>query len=171
MRRKDVGEMRCEEVVELLPDYSVDLVRGRRRADIERHLAQCSACAEEYRSLMDAVSLVCSLPRSEPARPLWPGTRARIEAQAVERPAMWAWRQHGARVLRPLTATVAVAAAAAAMWLYAPAPELPRVNYASAEAPYVRAHLQFASVDPLSGAAGTEPLIILAGRAEGRHTP
>lgn len=164
--------MRCKGVVEFLPDYSVDLVQGKRRAAIGHHLAQCSACAAEYRMLVDAVSLVHALPRSEPVRPLWPGTRARIEAAAAgSQPAWRGWHQRGARVLRPLTATVAVAAAAALMWLHAPQPELPRVTYASAEAPYVRAHLQLASIDPLSGAAGTEPLIILAGRAEGRHAP
>ena len=156
--------MRCEDVVGLLPDYSVDLVRGRKRAAIADHLAHCSACVAEYRALLDTVSLVSALPPSEPVRPLWPGTLARIEARAAEsRPTM---RRHRARVLGPLAAAAAAAGVALAL-LRGPSPDLPPAAYASAEAPYVRAHLQYASFDPLSGRAGAEPLIVLVGRAEG----
>ncbi len=162
--------MRCAEVVEILPDYSVDLVQGRKRAAIDRHLAECSVCAAEYRALMATVSLVRSLPAGDPARPLWPGTRARIEAQAApSRRGAPDWR--GAGVFRPLAAATALAAALALTWLRGSAPNLPPVGYTSAEAPYVRAHLQFASYDPLSGGAGAEPLIVLAGRAERHQTP
>lgn len=62
-----------------LNDRIDDAVAPRRREELERHLAECSLCAERYRTALETVSRIRALPRrAEVPRPLTrpaPGSR------------------------------------------------------------------------------------------------
>ncbi|MBI3945421.1 MAG: hypothetical protein HY321_05855 [Armatimonadetes bacterium] len=163
--------MRCEEVARLLTDYSVGLVRRGQRCAVEQHLAQCEACAAEFRELAGTVAVVRSLPEAEPARDLWPVIRARVLAEPSRLPKNLLLGNLSS-YWRPAMALAAAGAAAAALWIWPAAPPTPSAGaLAAAQAPYVREHLQFTSVGRLSGAAAAEPVIIFAARYEGLAHP
>ena len=71
-----------------LHDHADQALAPREAAELERHLAECAACAaqvERIRSL--TTSLAALAPGAEPARDLWPALAARLEAEGRDEPA------------------------------------------------------------------------------------
>lgn len=82
---------------------------------LQRHLAECAACAGEHRSLQAALAALERLPVAEPPVDLWPALHARLVASPSRgRPWRWVWQ--------PAVA-FAAAAVAVAFWVWrGPAP-------------------------------------------------
>jgi hypothetical protein len=53
---------------------------------LEAHLAECAECAATLQGLRAVTARAAALPPREPARDLWPGIAARLEARSAERP-------------------------------------------------------------------------------------
>jgi Putative zinc-finger len=71
-----------------LHDHADQALAPHEAAELERHLAECAACAaqvERIRSL--TTSLAALAPGAEPARDLWPALAARLEAEGRGEPA------------------------------------------------------------------------------------
>lgn len=70
---------RCNDIQNVLADYRSDLLSPRQVDDIEAHIAQCEACAEELRLLDRVLEIVDSnTPGYEPPAGLWNGVYNRI---------------------------------------------------------------------------------------------
>jgi len=84
--------MDCRKVIDLMPDYSVELLDRRTRADIAGHLAGCARCRAEMAALEHAVALVEQYAAVSPPAGLWNGVVNRLTAEALPpSPARWAW--------------------------------------------------------------------------------
>src|SRR5438045_3465985 len=85
--------MDCSRVRDLLPDYSVEILDGRTRAAVERHLEVCAGCRAERRAQDDVMGLVEQFGARQPPPGLFNAVRNRIEGGDLvrERPAWWAW--------------------------------------------------------------------------------
>jgi len=109
--------MDCSRVRDLLPDYSVEILDARTRAQVERHLAACVACHEELRAEDDVMALVEQFGVRQPPAGLFNAVRNRIEAGDLvrEQPAWWSWFY--TRPARAFAMGTAVAALALALFL------------------------------------------------------
>jgi anti-sigma factor RsiW len=56
------GEMRCQELVELVTDYFEDALSRRDRARFERHIGECEYCARYLEQMRITVRTLGSLP-------------------------------------------------------------------------------------------------------------
>ena len=85
--------MKCSQVQDLLPDYSVELLDSRTHRAVETHLTECEGCRVELHAQDAVMALVEEFGAVEPPVGLFNGVRNRIESGAVvrERPAWWAW--------------------------------------------------------------------------------
>lgn len=72
--------MDCNRTKELISDYSVGLVQGTKRTEMEAHLASCPDCSAELQKLERVVALVDNLNLREPPAGLWNGVYNRITA-------------------------------------------------------------------------------------------
>ena len=70
--------MKCEDVQELLADYSVNGLNSKTSRQLEIHLSVCSHCAYELDLLWRVVSFVESAPRKSPPPGLWEGIESHI---------------------------------------------------------------------------------------------
>jgi ribosome-binding protein aMBF1 (putative translation factor) len=72
--------MACEAYVPLFDEYVDGELRGRDAEQLTAHLAVCTSCAEEVRSLVHEQQIYASYQRNIEITPdLWQGVRARIE--------------------------------------------------------------------------------------------
>lgn len=154
--------MKCGEIQKLIADYSVGLVGGRTRNEIERHLAGCPACSSELERQEKIMLLVEGLEPVEPPVGLWNGVYNRI-TRAPERLGLWerirtgyAGRSVGWSVG---FATVALAALILFSHVHAPGPE---VTYSASE--YIQGHAIYASQEPLADQAALYSVVTMAHR-------
>jgi len=80
-----MSELDCSRVKSLISEYSVGLIGGRRKAEIETHLAECPACAAELEKLNKVMLLVDGLDAEEPPAGLWNGVYNRIAQPQTSR--------------------------------------------------------------------------------------
>jgi anti-sigma factor RsiW len=141
--------MDCAHVREMLADYSVALVGGRRRKALEQHLAACPECAAELRALQRTAELVEMLPAQAPPDGLWDGLSYRLARES---------RQSAVRVrprpaplwLRPAIALATAALAAVGFW-ESWSGSLPPPTPPEVASSYVQAHLANSPTDVLGG--------------------
>lgn len=108
--------MNCSRIRDLLPDYAVELLDGRTRVVVERHLEECADCRAELRVQDDVMTLVEQYGVRQPPVGLFNGVRNRIEADGPrERPAWWSWLY--SRPARALAMGTALASLALALFL------------------------------------------------------
>jgi len=74
--------MRCDEVREVLPEYSVGALKGLKARRVRKHLRRCPSCARELEALERAASLIESMPLEHPPQRVWESIKASIEAEA-----------------------------------------------------------------------------------------
>jgi hypothetical protein len=72
--------MDCKTVIELIPEYSVDMVEGRVKDEIDNHLLNCIGCKTEFEKLYKVMKLVDDLDVVEPPADLWNGVYAKISS-------------------------------------------------------------------------------------------
>jgi len=116
--------MDCRRVIELLPDYSVELLDGRTQGAVAGHLAGCAHCRTEMAAMEHALSLVERYASLEPPPALWNGVANRLTGEA-ERPlprSPWGWLF--ARPARALTAAAVGLAVFAALALFPGTPNV-----------------------------------------------
>jgi hypothetical protein len=78
--------MNCSKITDRLDDYLDGRLDAAEADELQRHLADCSACADEFDSIRDLRERAAELPRSlEPARDLWPGIASRISEGKIVR--------------------------------------------------------------------------------------
>lgn len=97
MRRDD-----CRTILELLPQYHVGALRGRRLRAVEEHLSTCTECQRELEALSATAELLDATEPLRPSRDLWPAVAAALRSRET-RPAWF-------RSLVPVTPRAAVAA-------------------------------------------------------------
>jgi len=113
--------MKCAEVQNLLPDYSVHLLDVPVHQSVEAHLQLCADCRRELAAQDAAMALVAEYGALEPPPGLFNAVRNRIEGGEFsrERPAWWAFLfTRPARV-----AAMGLAMGAVAFGLLAPIPQ------------------------------------------------
>ncbi len=86
--------------LELLSEYLDGELAGRRRAELERHLAGCAACRVVLEDLRAVAARAAALEPGMPVDDLWPGILARLDARApasqsgaTRLPSRWAGRR------------------------------------------------------------------------------
>jgi hypothetical protein len=75
--------MTCDRMDEVLAGYLEDELDRRTRASVEQHLTHCLRCAALVRDLREIRQDAAELPDLAPARDLWDGIAARIEAPVI----------------------------------------------------------------------------------------
>lgn len=158
--------MECTKVKNLLAEYSVGLVEGRQREELEGHLASCPDCTAEYAKLHGVMRLVDDLDAMEPPVGLWNGVYNRI-TQPEETVSAW---QRARAVFRRSTAgwSAGVATAVlAGMMIFSrvhnPA-VTPNNGYSGGE--YVQGHVIFASQDAFADQAALNTVAALSDREQ-----
>ncbi|MHB1456913.1 MAG: anti-sigma factor family protein [Armatimonadota bacterium] len=73
--------MECKNVVELIPEYSVDMLEGSLKAEMENHLAVCPNCSSEANKLSQVMALINNLDQADPPEDLWDGVYKQISMQ------------------------------------------------------------------------------------------
>src|SRR5947209_4131454 len=130
--------MDCRQVQPKIAEFSVGLLRAREMEQVETHLADCAACAGEWRELQAVMGLVERFGAREPPPHLWNGVYNRITADAAQEaalpqagaPRLWDWLLDGPRRVRAGAATGLAGAALLAALYFWPfsspvGPELP----------------------------------------------
>jgi hypothetical protein len=110
----------CDDALMLVSDRLDGTLSDPLRAQLDAHLAGCTACREVARDLEQIHAEAASLPTLTPSRDLWAGIEARIEAPVVSLEshrrtpiARWSSRQLAA------AAAVLMAVTAGGTWLVA----------------------------------------------------
>lgn len=76
--------MNCDDVQDRLDDHVDNLLAPNEAREVQSHLRECAACAEEERLLRALLAEAAALPAErEPSRDLWPGIAQRIRAGQV----------------------------------------------------------------------------------------
>ena len=85
--------MNCNRVRDLLPDYSMDMLEGRERHDVQAHLAACEECRTELRAQDAVVALIEEHGARQPPPGLFNGVRNAIASGTVvrERAPWWSF--------------------------------------------------------------------------------
>lgn len=73
--------MDCRKIVELIPEYSVDMLDGSMKTEMGIHLASCPACVAEADKLTRVMAMVDDLEQVDPPANLWNGIYARISSR------------------------------------------------------------------------------------------
>lgn len=73
--------MRCDDVIQLLDEYSDDALLPAAHEAIDRHLEDCSACRAALASLRKLIQEAAGLPPLAPRRDLWPGIKSRMSSR------------------------------------------------------------------------------------------
>lgn len=73
--------MDCEKIISLIPEYSVDMLDGAIRSEVDLHLANCPTCAAEMDRMHQVLKLVDDLDQADPPADLWAGVYSRISVQ------------------------------------------------------------------------------------------
>jgi anti-sigma factor RsiW len=77
----------CSDIRGMLADYQAGLLGGRRRAEVEQHLAGCEACRAELRALEATAKVLDETEPLRPSRDLWPGIARQLTPR--RRPQAW----------------------------------------------------------------------------------
>ncbi|HEY3297351.1 MAG TPA: hypothetical protein VGK34_01745 [Armatimonadota bacterium] len=104
--------MDCITTKNLISDYSVGLIEGKQKAEMDEHLASCSECKAELVKLDSVMALVEGLSLREPPAGLWNGVYNRITADTPEHSG---FRQRLGRVFHRTTARLTLGIATAAL--------------------------------------------------------
>jgi len=155
--------MKCTEVRSLISEFSVGMLEGRRKSDVEAHLASCPDCSIELERTRRVMLLVDNLDEIEPPVGLWNGVYNRITAP-VERESIWQ-RLH--RTMKIWSVGVATAVVILALLVGRAHYPVPDRSYAPGD--YVQGHAVYASQDLLADQAALNSLAAVAYRdsAEG----
>ena len=161
--------MKCSQIRDLLPDYSVQMLDGRTLREVETHLDGCDGCREELAAQDAAMALVEQYGGVNPPVGLFNAVRNRIEGGDFvrERPAWWSFL-----LTRPArAAAMGMAMAAVALGLFfptnGPSPTpgpLPITTGASGGemaselASSIRQHAEAAGVGPLTDRVAWEAM-------------
>ncbi|MHB1001225.1 MAG: zf-HC2 domain-containing protein [Armatimonadota bacterium] len=70
--------MECKKIESLISEYSVGLIKGRLKSEIEDHLAGCPSCSSELEKLDNVMLLIDDMESVEPPVGLWNGVYNRI---------------------------------------------------------------------------------------------
>lgn len=149
--------MDCEKVQSLISEYSVGMMGGRRKSEIEAHLASCPACAAELDKLQKVLLLVDGLDAKEPPAGLWNGVYNRII-----NPEPRAWRQKIRR--RVAGWSVGFAAAALALMMIFTRSHNTGNTYTASE--YIQGHAAYASEELLADQAALNSVVAVAYREQ-----
>ena len=151
--------MDCEKVQSLISEHSVGLIGGRRKSEIEAHLASCPACAAELDKLQKVLLLVEGLDAKEPPAGLWNGVYNRI----TEPIGVW---DRARRTIRRRTAgwSVGFAAAALALIMLFTRTHDTSSTYVANE--YIQGHAAYASQELLADQAALNSVVAVAYREQ-----
>jgi predicted anti-sigma-YlaC factor YlaD len=107
--------MRCEDVRELLPEYSVGALKRKVARRIGNHLETCPDCRDELDALERAIKMVEELPMEMPPERIWRSIAVQIEAEPEvgKRP----WRRWFSPKLIPAWAGLALIGLALGIYL------------------------------------------------------
>ena len=155
----------CEEIQAQLADYTVGALTSDQRAEIERHVLECVACARELRALERTSTLLSTLRPQEAPAQVWDAVRSAIEA---EQPRPWLERLREAFAFPRLAYIGAAAALVLAVGLYV-MPRQQSAETAEETENYVEQHGLMAWNDPLSDKAALG--VMLARAATSQETP
>ena len=148
--------MDCSEAKILISEYSLGMVGGRKRTELDEHLATCKVCAQELEKLNQVILLVEGLDAKEPPPGLWNGVYNRITQP--EKARSWAHWRRGWSVG---FATAALAAILLFAHIHNPGVES---TYAANE--YVQGHAVYAAQDMLADQAALNTVATIAYREQ-----
>ena len=157
--------MECREIEQLLPDYSVGLLKPRQGEAITAHLGQCPRCAREWQALQDVMGLVERFGALEPPPGLWNGVYNRIMADEPAPARVFAWPRLWAHPRRVVATAVAAVTVAGGVWFTTHLGGFPTVTPDQADMELVGAVREhaFASSDGIfADRAGLESTAVLA---------
>ncbi|MCX7826166.1 MAG: zf-HC2 domain-containing protein [Verrucomicrobiae bacterium] len=155
----------CKDIQAQLADYVVGALTDAQRAEIERHIRDCAACARERLALERTGALLNALRPQETPAQLWDAVRNVIESEQ-RRPWLERLREAFAFPRPAYVAGAAVLALAAGLYLMVLRPPPP----AGAETDnYIEQHGLMAWNDPLSDKAALG--VMLAQAAAPQETP
>ena len=157
--------MDCQKVQSLISEYSVGLIGGRRKSEVEAHLAECPECAAELEKLNNVMLLVDGLDSREPPAGLWNGVYNRITQPSprLRRASPEsAWR-HGIR-RRVAGWSVGFAAAALALIMFFSRAHDTGNTYAANE--YLQGHAAYASQELFADQAALNSVAAIAYREQ-----
>jgi len=147
--------MNCQEVQSLISEYSLGLIEGRRKAEMDQHLASCKACARELEKLTQVMALVEGLDAKEPPPGLWNGVYNRISQPETSRHYGWARKW-----------SIGFATAVLAMILLFAHIHNPGVESTYAANEYVQGHAVYATQDILADQAALNTVATIAYREQ-----
>ena len=149
--------MDCRTIQSLISEYSVGLVSARRKAEMDKHLAECKVCAAELDKLQNVMLLVDGLDAKEPPVGLWNGVYNRIT-----QPEPRAWRHRIHRRAVGWSVGFAVVALAVIM-LFANLHDTSDV-YAANE--YMQGHAAYASQEIMADQAALNSIAVVSYREQ-----
>lgn len=148
--------MECSKVQSLISEYSVGLIGGRQKAEIEAHLAKCPECAAELEKLTKVMRLVDGLDSKEPPVGLWNGVYNRITQPEN------AWKHNVRRKVAGWS--VGFAAAALALIMFFSRAHDTGNTYAANE--YMQGHAAYASQELFADQAALNSVAAIAYREQ-----
>lgn len=154
--------MECIETQNLLPEYSVGLIEGRRGAEIELHLASCPACTAELAKLNNVMLLIDDLDAVEPPAGLWNGVYNRITAPEP-RPSAWDQVRNWMH-FRGKGWSVGFVTAALAVMMLTSRTHNPSTGSTYAADEYIQGHATYASQDLFADQAALDSVAAVAYR-------
>lgn len=86
-----MSKVKCGSVRARLSAYLDEQLPAERRAEIEAHLAECSACAEELRRLRESLALIRGLDRHAPPSGSWAAILREMGSATQQIPRRRAW--------------------------------------------------------------------------------
>ena len=151
----------CKDIQSQLADFVVGTLQKPERAEIARHLQECTTCQRELRALQRVGTVLDALPSEEATAGLWEAIRRDIEAPKPE-PARAPWWETLLPPRWPRMAYAGLAAAAAVavalvMFVSRPSPEDDETQ------DFIQRHSVLAWNDPLSDKAALGAML---GRTE-----
>lgn len=171
--------MNCNKVRDLLPDYSMDMLDGRERQDVQSHLGACGDCRAELHAQDAVVALIEEHGARQPPPGLFNGVRNAIESGAVvrERVPWWSFIYTGPA--RAAAMSMALGALALGIFLPVGSPvskvELPLHIHAGAPiattalASSIRQHALSATEGPLADRVAWEAMAQLVAEDDERE--
>lgn len=156
--------MNCAEIQSLISEYSLGLIEGRRKAEMDRHLHSCEACpacAGELEKLNKVLALVEGLDAKEPPPGLWNGVYNRITEPATLRDRVFGSLHRRAKGWSIGFATAALAAILLFAHVHNPGVES---TYAANE--YVQGHAVYATQDMLADQVALNTVATIAYREQ-----
>lgn len=156
--------MECIDIQNQLSEYSVGLIEGRRKAEIDRHLGSCPACKAELERLNNVMLMVEGLDSVEPPAGLWNGVYNRITEPAPQQSGLnrarnWFHRRHRSW-------SVGFATAALVIVMLASHVNHPGMEKTYAANEYMQGHVTYASQDLLADQAALNSVAAVAYREQ-----